>query len=165
MRISDWSSDVCSSDLLAVHDSASLPSGTIGYSPGYALANGDSVDVTVKGLGGHGSAPHTTRDPIVLASRIVSALQTLVAREIDPQKPGVVTVGSFHAGGKHNSIPDEARLQLTVRSYDEETRKTLLDGIARIVRGEAMAAGMADARLPEVKLEETTTPPHVGRTH
>ncbi|API61068.1 peptidase M20 [Tardibacter chloracetimidivorans] len=144
--------------VLALHDSASLPAGTIGYSPGYALANVDSVDVTVKGLGGHGSAPHTTRDPIVLASRIVSALQTLVAREIDPQKPGVVTVGSFHAGAKHNIIPDEARLQLTVRSYDEETRKTLLDGIARIVRGEAMAAGIADDRLPEVKLEETPTP-------
>ena len=144
--------------VLALHDSASLAAGTIGYSPGYALANVDSVDVTVKGLGGHGSAPHTTRDPIVLASRIVSALQTLVAREIDPQKPGVVTVGSFHAGAKHNIIPDEARLQLTVRSYDEETRKTLLDGIARIVRGEAIAAGIGDDRLPEVKVEETATP-------
>jgi amidohydrolase len=135
---------------LAFHDSAGLPAGVIGYSVGPALANVDSVDILVKGLGGHGAYPHTTKDPIVLASRIVTALQTLVSREIDPQEPAVVTVGSFHAGAKHNIISDEATLLLTVRSYTDETRKILLDGIARIVRGEAIAAGIPEDRMPVV---------------
>jgi len=135
---------------IAFHDSAGLAAGTIGYSVGPALANVDSVDIVVKGLGGHGAYPHTTKDPIVLASRIVMALQTLVSREVDPQEPAVVTVGSFHAGAKHNIISDEATLLLTVRSYTDETRKLLLDGIARIVRGEAIAAGIPDDRMPVV---------------
>lgn len=143
---------------LALHDTTGMPAGTLAYSSGYALANVDSVDVTVKGVGGHGAYPQATRDPIVLASRIVTALQTLVSRETDPQKPAVVTVGSFHAGAKHNIIPDEARLQLTVRSYDPATRKILLDGIARIARGEAIAAGMPEDRMPVVKVKEPATP-------
>jgi len=143
---------------LALHDAANLPAGTLGYSRGYALANVDSVDILVKGTGGHGAYPHTTRDPIVLASRIVGTLQTLVSREINPQSPGVVTVGSFHAGAKHNIISDEARLQLTVRSYDDATRKTLLDGIARIAKGEAMAAGVPDDKMPVVTMNDTFTP-------
>src|SRR5690606_15267776 len=114
--------------VLAFHDAAALPAGTIAYADGWALANVDTVDVTVKGVGGHGAYPHTVKDPIVLAARIVSAWQTLVSREVDPQNPAVVTVGSFHAGSKHNIVPDEARLQLTVRSYDDATRKLLLDG-------------------------------------
>ena len=126
----------------------------IGYSPGYALANVDSVDIDVKGVGGHGAYPHTTRDPIVLASRIVSALQTLVSREVDPQQPAVVTVGSFHSGAKHNIISDEAKMLLTVRSYTDETRRILLDGIKRIVRGEAIAAGMPEDRMPVVTVRE-----------
>jgi hippurate hydrolase len=135
---------------IAFHDSASLPAGTIGYTPGYALANVDSVDITIHGVGGHGAYPHTAKDPIVLGSRIVMALQTLVSRENDPQSPAVVTVGSFHAGAKHNIISDEAKMLLTVRSYTDATRKLLLDGIRRIVRGEAIAAGIADDRMPEV---------------
>ncbi len=135
---------------IAFHDSASLPAGVIGYSQGYALANVDSVDIAVKGVGGHGAYPHTTKDPIVLASRIVTALQTLVSREANPQDPAVVTVGSFHSGAKHNIISDEANLLLTVRSYTDETRKLLLDGIQRIVRGEAIAAGMPEDRMPVV---------------
>ncbi len=135
---------------LAFHNSATLPAGTLGYSVGPALANVDSVDILVRGVGGHGAAPHTTRDPIVLASRIVTTLQTLVSREIDPLDSAVVTVGSFHAGSKHNIISDEARLQLTVRSYTPEVRRTLLDGIARIARGEAIAAGVPEDRLPQV---------------
>jgi amidohydrolase len=122
--------------LLAFHDSASLPAGVIGVTRGYALANVDTVNIDVKGVGGHGAYPQNTRDPIVLASRIVMALQTLVSRENDPQQPAVVTVGSFHSGTKSNIIPDDARLALTVRSYTPETRKLLLDGIRRIVRGE-----------------------------
>lgn len=144
--------------MLAFHDSASLPAGVIGVTRGYALANVDSVDIDVRGVGGHGAYPHSTRDPIVLASRIVSTLQTLVSRENDPSEPAVLTVGSFHSGTKHNIIPDDARLQLTVRSYTPQTRKLLLDGIARIVRGEAIAAGVPDDRMPVVTVEPRYTP-------
>src|SRR3546814_18609919 len=92
------------SPVIAFHDAAALPAGIVGYSNGYALANVDSVDITVKGVGGHGAYPHTTKDPIVLASRIVGALQTLVSREVSPLDSAVVTVGSFHAGAKHTKI-------------------------------------------------------------
>lgn len=120
---------------VAFHDAAQFPAGMIGYSPGFALANVDSVDITVPGVGGHGAYPHTTKDPIVLASAIVMRLQTLVSRENSPLEPAVITVGSFHSGAKHNIISDEAKLQLTVRSYSDENRKRLLDGIARVARG------------------------------
>lgn len=144
--------------VLGFHDAAGFPAGKIGYTPGFALANVDSVDILVKGVGGHGAYPQATKDPIVLASAIVMKLQTLVSRESSPLDPAVVTVGSFLAGAKHNIIPDEARLQLTVRSYSDESRKLLLDGIARIVRGEAIAAGMPDDRMPVVKVEDPYTP-------
>ncbi|ABC63149.1 amidohydrolase [Erythrobacter litoralis] len=144
--------------VLGFHDAAQFPAGMIGYSPGYALANVDSVDITVKGVGGHGAYPHTAKDPIVLASAIVMKLQTLVSRESSPLDPAVVTVGSFLAGAKHNIIPDEAKLQLTVRSYSDESRQLLLDGIKRIVKGEAMAAGMPDDRMPEVNVILPYTP-------
>lgn len=150
--------------VLAFHDAAQFPAGMIGYTPGYALANVDSVDVLVKGVGGHGAYPHTTKDPIVLASRIVTALQTLVSREISPLDSGVVTVGSFHAGAKHNIISDEARLQLTVRSYTDEVRNHLLDGIARIAKGEAIAAGMPEDRMPEVKVDKNEFTPSTFNT-
>jgi amidohydrolase len=137
---------------LAFHDSASLPAGTLGYTSGPAFANVDTVDIVVRGVGGHGAVPQNTRDPVVLASRIVGTLQTLVSRELDPQDAAVVTVGSFQAGTKHNIISDQATLLLTVRSYSEKTRSALLDGIARIARGEAIAAGMPEDRMPEVKI-------------
>ncbi len=143
---------------LAFHDAAQYPAGMIGYTPGYALANVDSVNILVPGVGGHGAYPHMTKDPIVLASSIVMRLQTLVSRESNPLEPAVVTVGSFHAGSKHNIIPDEARLQLTVRSYSDESRKLLLDGIARIAKGEAIAAGMPEDRMPVVTMEDRYTP-------
>lgn len=143
---------------IAFHDSAGLPAGVIGYTDGYTMANVDSVDLTVKGVGGHGAYPHLAKDPIVLASRIVSSLQTLVAREVDPLESGVVTVGSFLAGSKHNIIPDEVKLQITVRSYTPEVRKILLDGIARIAKGEAIAAGMPDDRMPAMTLRNEFTP-------
>jgi len=149
---------------IAFHDSAALPAGTIGYSNGFALANVDSVDIAVKGVGGHGAYPHTTKDPIVLGARIVGSLQTLVSRENDPQSPAVVTVGSFHSGAKHNIISDEATLLLTVRSYGDETRKLLLDGIKRIVRGEAIAAGMPDNRMPVVTIREAEYTPATFNT-
>ncbi len=140
--------------LLAFHDAATLPAGVIGVTNGYVLANVDTVNISVKGVGGHGAYPQNTKDPIVLASRIVTALQTLVSRENDPQQPAVVTVGSFHSGTKSNIISDEAKLALTVRSYTPDTRKLLLDGINRIVRGEAIAAGMPDDRMPIVEIEQ-----------
>jgi hippurate hydrolase len=144
--------------LLAFHDSASLPAGVIGVTRGYALANVDSVDVDVRGVGGHGAYPQSTKDPIVLASRIVVALQTLVSRENSPFDPAVVTVGSFQGGTKHNIIPDDAKLQITVRSYTPEVRKKLLEGIARIARGEAIAAGVPEDRMPVVTFREPYTP-------
>lgn len=139
--------------VLAIHDS-DMPSGVIGVKSGFALANVDSVDITVKGVGGHGAYPQNTKDPIVLASAIVMRLQTLASRENNPLDPVVVTVGSFHAGSKHNIIPDEARLQLTVRSYSDASRKLLLDGIKRIAKAEAEASGLPADKMPVVKVEE-----------
>lgn len=142
---------------LAFHDTPELAAGVVGAAKGWALANVDSVDVVVKGVGGHGAYPQTTKDPIVLASAIVMRLQTLASRETNPLDPVVVTVGSFHAGTKHNIIPNDARLELTVRSYSDETRARLLDGIARIARGEAIASGLPDALMPEVTVREPHT--------
>jgi hippurate hydrolase len=135
---------------IAMHDSADLPAGTIGITPGYAFANVDSVDIIVYGRGGHGANPSKTIDPIVIAARTVVALQTIVSREINPLDPAIVTVGSIHGGTKHNIIPDEVKMQLTVRSYSDEVRKHLLDSIARIAKAEAAAAGAP--REPLVKV-------------
>jgi amidohydrolase len=146
--------DVC----LAFHDSAELPAGTVGYASGFDSANVDSIDITVRGVGGHGAYPHKTKDPIVLAAQIILGLQTIVSREIEPGEPAVITVGSIHGGTKNNIIPDEVRLQLTVRSYADATRKQLLDAIGRVVRGEAMAAGVPEDRMPEVNIGKDYTP-------
>lgn len=143
---------------LALHDSAELPAGTVGYVEGFALANVDSVDITVRGVGGHGAYPHTTKDPIVLAAEIVVALQTIVSREIQPGEPAVVTVGSIQGGTKHNIIPDEVKLQLTLRSYSDEVRQQTIAAVKRIVRGQALSAGVPEDRMPEVKFSEDYTP-------
>ncbi len=136
--------------VIAFHDNSGLPAGVIGYTVGPALANVDGIDIKVRGVGGHGAVPQLARDPIVLAARIVTTLQTLVAREISPFDTAVVTVGSFHAGSKRNIISNEANLQLTVRSYAPDVRAHLLDGIARIARGEAIAAGLPETLMPVV---------------
>ncbi len=141
---------------LALHCDAQREHGTVGYTEGLALANVDSVDITVRGKGGHGAAPHTTVDPIVLAARIVLDLQTLVSREINPTDPAVVTVGSIHGGTKHNIIPSEVKLQLTVRSTKDSVRKHLLDGIKRIAEGCAKAA---NAPEPVVKVDTSEYTP------
>jgi hippurate hydrolase len=135
---------------LALHCNNDRAHGTLSYTEGQAMANVDSVDIIVKGKGGHGAAPHTTVDPIVLAARIVLDLQTLVSRETDPLDSAVVTVGSIHGGTKHNIIPDEVKLQLTVRSFSDKVRKHLLDGIKRVAEGCAKAA---NAPMPEVKVD------------
>jgi hippurate hydrolase len=140
--------------VIGLHDSAILPAGKISWTSGFACANVDSVDITIFGRGGHGAYPHTTVDPIVIAARVVMALQTLVARETNPIDPAVITVGSFHGGSKHNIIPDEAKLQLTVRSYKDEVRKHLLAGIERIAKAEAEAAGAP--KPPTVVFSEGT---------
>ncbi|MEO8189799.1 MAG: amidohydrolase [Acidobacteriota bacterium] len=139
---------------ISLHDKATVPSGKIVYTPGFAMANVDSVDVTIFGRGGHGAYPHTTVDPVVIAARTVLALQTLVARENNPFDPAVVTVGSIHGGLKHNIIPDEVKLQITVRSFKEEVRQRLLKGIDRIAKAEAAAAGAP--KEPSVTVTETT---------
>jgi len=138
---------------LALHDDAELPAGVVGYTPGYALANADAVDVLIHGIGGHGAHPDKTKDPVVLSAQIILALQAIVSREVRPGEPAVVTVGSIHGGTKRNIIPDEVRLQLTVRSYTDEVRQQTLDAIKRIVRGQALAAGLPEERLPEVKVQ------------
>ncbi|WP_439649728.1 M20 metallopeptidase family protein [Hyphomonas sediminis] len=140
---------------IALHVSASAPAGTVEYSSGYALANVDSVDIKVKGVGGHGAYPHSTRDPVLIGSHIVVALQSLVSRNVNPLDSAVVTVGSFKAGAKHNIISDEAELLLTVRSYDDKTRQMLLDGIKRIAEGQAASFG---APAPEITIERDYTP-------
>lgn len=135
---------------IALHVSAALPSGTVGYTEGYALAAVDTVDIKVRGSGGHGAYPHTTKDPVVIAAHIVTALQTLVSRNVNPQEPAVVTVGSIQAGAKHNIIADEAIMKLTVRTYSDEVRTILLEGIKRIASGQAATF---DAPQPEIKIE------------
>jgi amidohydrolase len=142
---------------LAFHDAGSLPSGSIAVSSGWALANTDAVDIEIRGVGGHGAYPHQTKDAIVLASAIVMRLQTIVSREISAQDPTVITVGSFQAGTKHNIISDKALLQLTVRTYSDETRKHVLDAIARIAKGEAIAGGLPDNLMPVVTVRQPYT--------
>ncbi len=138
---------------LALHVAADKPTGTVEYLAGYALANVDSVDITVRGRGGHGAFPETTIDPIVLAARLVLDLQTIVSREIAPIDPAVITVGSIHGGTKHNIIGDECHLQLTVRSYTPEVRNHLIDAIRR----KALAAAKsANAPEPEISTTEGT---------
>lgn len=143
---------------VALHVSADLPAGSIGYTEGFALANVDSMDITIRGLGGHGAYPHTTKDPIVLAAQTILALQTIVSREVAPIEPAVVTVGSIHGGTKHNIIPDEVHLQLTLRSYTDEVRQQLIDSIKRLTRGLAEAAGLPEEKMPIVKLGNEFTP-------
>ncbi|MCH8684351.1 amidohydrolase [Pedomonas mirosovicensis] len=144
--------------VIALHVNAGLPAGSVGVHSGFAMANVDSVDVTVRGIGGHGAYPQTTRDPVVLAAHIVTALQTLVSRNTDPSEPAVVTVGSIHGGTKHNIIPDTVKLQLTVRSYTDEVRENLLSGIKRVAEGEAIAFGLPQDLLPVVEVKDEYTP-------
>lgn len=144
---------------LAFHVSSNDVAGVINVSEGSPYAGADTVDIIVHGVGAHGAHPHRGKDPIVLASQIVLALQTLVARELSPREAGVVTVGSFHAGTKHNIISDRAHLQLTVRNTNEETRALLLEGIERIAVNMGRVAGLPEDKLPEVIVSEESVPP------
>jgi amidohydrolase len=140
---------------IALHDDAELEAGKVGIVPGFALASATNIDIKIRGVGGHGSKPDATKDPIVLAAQVILGLQTIVSRENSPLDPAVVTVGSIHGGTRYNIIPDEVNLQLTVRAYKEEVRKRVLASIERITTGIAVAAGVPSDRVPVVKVSET----------
>src|SRR5438045_4822464 len=139
---------------LGFHDKADLQTGHIGVTEGFTSANVDSVDVTVRGVGGHGAYPHKTKDPIVLSAEMINAWQTIVSRENNPLDPVVITVGSIHGGTKHNIIPDEVKMQLTVRTYKEEVRDRVLAAIERIAKGIATTGGVPADRAPDVHVEK-----------
>ena len=140
---------------LALHSDNVLPHGEIGYVEGYALANVDTIDITVHGRGGHGAHPQSTIDPIVIAARIIIDLQTIISRETDPLDAAVITVGSIHGGTKHNIIPSEVKLQLTVRSFKDSTQKHLLDAISRVAKASADAAKCPS---PSITIDSNFTP-------
>ena len=139
---------------LGFHDKADLETGRIGVTERYTTANVDTVDVNVRGVGGHGAYPHKTKDPIVLAAEIINDWQTIISRENNPLDPIVVTVGSIHGGTKSNIIPDEVKMQLTVRTYKPETRERVLAAIDRIAKGCATAAGVPPERAPIVTVSK-----------
>ena len=144
--------------VLALHDSPVLPAGVVAWREGPILAGADAVDITIRGYGGHGAGPDMTKDPIMIASELVVFLQTIVSREMDPQQPTVITVGSFHAGTKHNIIPDDAHLQLTVRTMTPEQREKTLAAIKRVTNGVAEAAGVPAERAPIIEVSKNSVP-------
>src|SRR5438874_1595080 len=145
--------------VLGLHDDAEIATGQIGVTEGYCYANVDSVDVTVRGVGGHGAYPHKTKDPVVLSAEMITAWQTIASRENNPIDPIVITVGSIHGGTKHNIISDEVKMQLTVRTYKQEVRDRVLTAIDRIAKGIASAGGVPPDRAPIVNvLKDQLTP-------
>lgn len=144
--------------IIALHVSASVPAGKVSMKNEYTMASVDSVDIAIKGKGGHGAYPHTTIDPVVIAARTVMALQTITSRELSPLEPSVVTVGSIHGGSKHNVIPDEVKLQLTLRSYSPDVRNAQIAAIKRITAGIAQSAGLDEAMYPVIYVKEESTP-------
>ena len=149
---------------LAFHVSSGVPTGKLVAVVGSPMSGADTVDIIVHGIGAHGASPHRGVDPVVLGSQIVLALQTVVSRELAPREAGVITVGSFHAGTKHNIISDQAHLQLTVRNDNLESRQVLLDGIRRIAVNMGRVAGLPDDLLPEVIVSDEGVPPAVNDT-
>jgi len=145
--------------VLSLHDTASIEAGKVGYTPGYALASSTSVDVIIRGIGGHGSAPQAAKDPIVEGAEFILALQTIVSREDSPFDPAVVTVGSIHGGTRYNIIPDEVHLQLTIRTYKEEVRQHILAALDRMAKGIAAADGIPESRAPIVTASDTEYTP------
>lgn len=143
---------------IALHVDSSLLAGSIGWTRGPAMANVDSVDIVIRGIGGHGAYPEAAKDPIVIAAQTILALQTIVSRETRANDPAVLTVGSIHAGTKHNIIPSEARMQLTVRSYSDEVRARMLASIERVTRGICQAAGVPAELAPIIEVKDEYTP-------
>ncbi|GHD28561.1 amidohydrolase [Parahalioglobus pacificus] len=147
---------------LAFHVSSEIPTGKLGVTTGSPYSGADTVDIIVHGVGAHGASPHRGVDPVVLGSQIVLALQTVVSRELPPREAGVITVGAFHAGSKHNIISDRAHLQLTVRNDNFESRDLLLDGIRRVAQNMGRVAGLPDDKLPEVIVSDESVPPTIN---
>ncbi|MBR7799249.1 M20 metallopeptidase family protein [Undibacterium fentianense] len=144
---------------LAMHDSAAIPTGEVGVYAGATHAAVTSIDVIIRGVGGHGAAPHRGRDPIVMAAQFINQIQTIVSRNQDPLDSAVVTVGSIHGGTKRNIIPDEVKLELTTRAHSDKAMKIIIDGIRRAADGLAVSNGLAEDRKPIVKIIETETGP------
>jgi len=147
---------------LAFHVSDKLPAGTIGYRGGPIMAGVSSVDITIFGEGGHGAQPNQTIDPVVLSARMITDIQTIVSRELSPLQPAVVTVGSIHGGTKHNIIPEEVKLQLTIRYYEEEVGEQIVASLKRIGNGLAASAGLPPEKYPTVKVQNESTPPVIN---
>ncbi|HEX6190584.1 MAG TPA: amidohydrolase [Pyrinomonadaceae bacterium] len=145
--------------VIGLHDHAEYEAGKVVYAPGYAMASATAIDLTIRGHGGHGSKPEATKDPVVLASQIVMALQTIISRENSPLDPAVVTIGSIHGGAKRNIIPDEVVLQLTIRTYKEDVRHRIVASVERIAKGVAQAAGIPEDRAPIVKVIDSENVP------
>jgi amidohydrolase len=144
--------------VLALHDNPWLQAGKVAWIEGPILAGGDSVDITIRGVGGHGASPQATKDPIVIAAELIVDLQTIVSREMNPLEPTVITVGSIHAGTKHNIIPDDAHLQLTVRTMTPQQRAKALEAITRMTKGIAAAAGIPEDRAPIIEVGKNNVP-------
>jgi amidohydrolase len=140
--------------VVAFHDSPLIPAGKVGYTPGWFLASSDAINVTIRGVGGHGANPQVTKDPVVAAAEFITQLQTIASRERSPLDPVVVTVGSIHGGTKRNIIPDDVKMLLTVRTFDPQVRARALESITRIAKGVALAAGIPEDRAPII--EEVT---------
>ena len=147
---------------MAFHVSSEMPTGKLGVTKDSPYSGADTVDIIVHGVGAHGASPHRGVDPVVLGSQIVLALQTVVSRELPPREAGVITVGSFHAGTKHNIISDRAHLQLTVRNDSQESRELLLEGIRRVAENMGRVAGLPEDKLPEVIVSDESVPPTIN---
>ena len=145
--------------IIGLHDTNTLPAGAVGIVAGPAQASSTSIDVIIRGIGGHGSAPQFGRDPVTLAAYYITQIQTIVSREEDPQDPSVVTVGSIHGGTKRNIIPDEVRLELTTRSFSDKSRQTIIDGLKQIADGISLSAGLPPEKAATVRvLDGESTP-------
>jgi amidohydrolase len=145
--------------VIGLHDGSNLAAGMVGIHAGAAQAGMASVDVTIRGIGGHGAAPEAGRDPIVLAAMYVLQLQTIVSREENPLDPVVVTVGDIHGGTKRNIIPDEVKLELTVRTFSAKSRQIVVDGLRQMAMGVATSAGLPPEKMPTVTVVETESTP------
>lgn len=145
--------------IIGLHDTNEYPTGTLSITPGPAATSSTSIDVTIKGIGGHGAAPQLGRDPVVLAALFITQLQTIVSREEDPQAPSVVTVGSIHGGTKRNIIPNEVTLQLTTRAFTDKSRQVIIDGIRQMAQGIAVSAGLPPDKAPVVTILENESTP------
>lgn len=144
------------------HVSPDIPAGQIGYKQGPIFAGVASVDLTIFGVGGHGAMPHKTIDPVVIAAETILGIQTIVSRQINPVEPAVITVGSIHGGTRYNIIPDEVKLQLTIRFFKDEVLQQIMESLKRMTKGIALSAGLPDNKIPEIKLGESTLSPVIN---